>query len=82
MDEQSDADSTPSEVEEDAMDLDAGFVGNDQGAEGGLAGEGKSVKGVSREDEVVVPEQVRRWGVVLVGQDGLEGASCALRSSR
>lgn len=61
-------------------------IGNDDGGEGGIAGVGTRVR-VKREggDEaaeegegkggggVIKAEEVRRWGVVLVGEDGLEG---------
>lgn len=52
-------------------------IGNDDGAPGGLLGEGNEGKlgfaTAGTAAEVVEGEQVRRWGVVLVNEDGLEG---------
>lgn len=50
-------------------------VGNDEGdAIGGISGKGvEAVKLEKGDGEVVRPEEVERWGVVLVQQDALEG---------
>lgn len=50
-------------------------VGNDEGdAIGGISGKGvEAVKLEKGSGEVVRPEEVQRWGVVLVQQDALEG---------
>ncbi|WVR05562.1 hypothetical protein IAU60_002581 [Kwoniella sp. DSM 27419] len=47
-------------------------MGNDEGAESGLAGELNVGAVGGRNTEVVKKEQVERWGVVLVGAEALE----------
>lgn len=50
-------------------------MGNDEGdALGGISGKGvEAVRLQKAAGDVVQPEEVERWGVVLVQQDGLEG---------
>lgn len=73
MDQMSDADrnSEPDEADEMGMRNEDGWPGNDEGAEDGLVGDG--LDRVEREDDVVVNEEVPRWGMVLVQGDLLEG---------
>jgi len=73
MDQMSDADrnSEPDEEDEMGMRNDGQWPGNDQGEEDGM---GVGVK-VERVDEEVEPEEVPRWGMVLVQDDALEGES-------
>ncbi|OCF56883.1 hypothetical protein L486_05738 [Kwoniella mangroviensis CBS 10435] len=72
MDEMSEGDRNS----EDEDDDDEKEVGNDNGAEDGLVGDLKlPVPGTVKDDEemgALEGEEVKRWGVVLVGKDGLE----------
>jgi len=71
MDEMSDGERNS----EDGEDEDEVMVGNDVGDEDGMGGGydvGAAVV-VGRDEGVVVPEEVVRRGVVLVGQDKFEG---------
>ena len=82
MDEMSDADRN-SEADEDGQEEEEREgegemeVGKDKGGEGGLVGDSKVGMGPGREGEVVVAEDVPRWGVVLVQADRLDGESFA-----
>ena len=53
------------------MDTDQ-IWGNDHGDEAGISGGGIKT-GLARESEVIMPEEVKRWGVVLVQGDNLDG---------
>ncbi|WWC96586.1 hypothetical protein V866_003454 [Kwoniella sp. B9012] len=72
MDEMSEGDRNS----EDEDDDDEKEVGNDNGAEDGLVGDLKlPIPGSVKDDEemgALEREEVKRWGVVLVGKDGLE----------
>ncbi|WVF71009.1 hypothetical protein IAT40_005805 [Kwoniella sp. CBS 6097] len=72
MDEMSEGDrNSEDEREEDEIGFEE--VGNDKGAEDGLAGNLGIIGGKSGEEgEGLRGEDVIRWGVVLVGQDDLE----------
>lgn len=72
MDQMSDADrnSEPDEEDEMGMKNDGQWPGNDQGEADGM---GLGAIKVDREDEDVEPEEVPRWGMVLVQDDALEG---------
>jgi hypothetical protein len=55
-------------------------VGNDRGGEGGISGKGEGDGEVKLEKEEGLEglnaEKVTRFGVVLVGEEGLEGECC------
>lgn len=75
MDEMSDADRNSEdgdadELDEMGMKNDDGRPGNDEGHADGLAGVVRFK--VEREDEILEPEEVPKWGVVLVQADHLE----------
>lgn len=80
MDQTSDGGNSEHEEDDEMREED---VGNDKGllGEGGGEGEGLHVGGrggagagaVTEEEGEVEREEVDRWGVVLVGKDGLEG---------
>ncbi|KAK8865588.1 hypothetical protein IAR55_000732 [Kwoniella newhampshirensis] len=57
------------ELAQEEVGNDKGFMGEDTGPGSGL--DGNSIKGGEGED-VPEKEEVNRWGVVLVGQEGLE----------
>ena len=78
MDEMSDADRN-SEDGEDEVGMDADKVlGNDKGGEGGLSGHGGKTGLLRDDDEDIKPEEVKRWGVVLVQGEDLE-SECVRR---
>lgn len=76
MDEMSDADRNSEPDVEDEFGMrngtgGGGWPGNDVGDADGMEG-GRGI-GVVRKDEEIVPEEVPKWGCVLVQADRLEG---------